>query len=167
MGMPKHVWVASLLLAAFFTLAPPLWAASSPMETWIEGQPLEIRIQAVPIEGGANITVTLVFSNAGYAAKWGEPRLEGDKIFVNVSVSRWTGPSAQVITEDSRSFTLTLEPGDYTVVVKVNGEEAASKPLTAPPGAGGNGNGMSTNTLLAAALVIVLFAVALFPLLKK
>ncbi len=166
MAMPKHVWVASLLLAALFTLAPPLWAASSPTETWVEGQPLEVRIQAVPVEGGANITVTLVFSNAGYAAEWGEPSIEGNKIFIDVSVSRWTGPSAQVITEDSRSFTMTLEPGEYTVVVRINGEEAASKPLTVPAGAGENGD-VGTGTLLAAVIVVSLFAVALFPLLKK
>lgn len=121
----------------------------------------------MPAENLANIAVTLVFSDAGYAAEWGEPSIEGGKILVDVSVSRWTGPSAQVITEDSRSFVLALEPGEYIVVVRINGEEAASKPLTVPSGAGGNGNGMGTNTLLAAVLVASLFAVALFPLLKK
>ena len=96
----------------------------------------------------------------------GRTEHRGLKIFIDVSVSRWTGPSAQVITEDLRSFTLTLEPGEYTVVVRVNGEEAASKPLTVPPGAGENG-GVGTGILLAAVLVVSLFAVALFPLLKK
>ena len=159
--------LAAMLLAPMLQpLAGTLVSASS-TGTWVEGEPLEVQVSAVPVDERANITVKLLFRDTGYSASWSNPLVQGDTIIIDVAVLRWTGPSAQVITGDTRSFTLKLEPGKYNVILKVNGEERASETLLVPVVDTGTRESGEASTLLVIVLAILASAAVLFLALRR
>ena len=56
--------------------------------------------------------------------------LHGGFIHLSVEVYEWTGPSVQVITRRMHTFGLSLAPGSYTVVLRLNDVEVARAVVT-------------------------------------
>ena len=69
------------------------------------------------------VVVRFVFRHSGFRATVTEKKVEGGTIVLGLSVEEWTGPALQVITPVALEEEYELEPGRYTLVLKINGVE--------------------------------------------
>ncbi|MDK2383886.1 MAG: hypothetical protein QI199_03625, partial [Candidatus Korarchaeota archaeon] len=90
--------------------------------------------------GGLFIELDLTLRHAGFSVEWGDPRVSGGTILLDVSLRGYMGPAAQVVTHKSHTYIVEgLDPSrTYAVELRFNGERytsmAVSPPSTPSPG---------------------------------
>ncbi|MEW6034215.1 MAG: CARDB domain-containing protein [Chloroflexota bacterium] len=80
----------------------------------------------------ATADAAITFGSAGYRVDgWGTVTQDGSTFRADATVSRWTGPSATVMTRRSHTYDLgTVTPGSYTFEFYANGTLVKSVPFS-------------------------------------
>ena len=151
--------------------SPGTGEPGGPGGSWVPADPSRVTAKVkATVEGReARINVTLVYPHGGFREEWAEPVVSQGNVYIDVKVYEWTGPAIQVITMRKQTFTVTLDPGQYNVVVRVNGVEVARVPITVEGGVssqyGAATSLMGTPWLIVFIMLLVLVAAVLFMLL--
>jgi len=101
-------------------------------DSWIRADPKRVRVELEAWTKGGYVIInaSLTYPHGGFKETWTEPEVHGGFVHLSVEVYEWTGPSVQVITRRTYTFRLSLAPGSYTVVLRLNDVEVARAVVT-------------------------------------
>lgn len=137
-----------------------------PSGLWVLADPSRVKAEVKAAVKGreARINVTLVYPHGGFKEEWSDLTVSQGKVYIDVKVYEWTGPAIQVITVRKHSFAVALDPGQYDVVVRVNGVEVARVPITVE---GGISLGLVRVPWLVVLILLVVLAAAILFILSS
>jgi hypothetical protein len=92
-----------------------------------------VGVRMMTFTGGLiNIKVELYFPDTGYSVlDWGQIVRSGNELSVNIQAQRWTGESeARTVLVDHDYNSLTLQPGAYSLTIKISGTTVKTQPFS-------------------------------------
>jgi len=91
-------------------------------EAWVPFTPTASRVELVRRDS-ATVEASITYASAGYRVEdWGTVVQDGSVLKTDSIISRWTGPSAMVVTQASQQYGLgSLSLGSYTFEFWANG----------------------------------------------
>jgi hypothetical protein len=85
-------------------------------------------------DGASYIEVSICFWDAGFqVTDWGTPIVKNDTVTVDTRMLRWTGPSAQVITNEHHTYQVADMPSTATFVFKTWGHRVKDSTVVMIP----------------------------------
>jgi len=103
-----------------------------PHGSWIFASPSKVvaKVKISVKNREVELNVTLTYPHKGFKEEWNAPSISQNNIYIDVEVYEWTGATVQVTTVKKKTFMLRLNPGNYSVIIRVNGVEIARSAIT-------------------------------------
>lgn len=105
-----------------------VYLSKAPREDiWVPGKPFSVNIKQTRYYAENKtliITLEMVFPNPGYKITSITKTIRNSKCIADIEILKYTGPVIQVVTRKEVTINFTgIEPGNYTIIIKINGEE--------------------------------------------